>query len=71
MRMSIGEEFLAQYNRVFDTDGKVKLCSREECKKLIELANKINPEVNYGRIRFGMMEIENMHKLHEELLKTA
>lgn len=38
------EEFLLCYEAVFYEDGSRKLCGREKCVQLIEMAEKICPE---------------------------
>ena len=62
------ERFKEEYKKVFTDDNKVKACGRDECKKLIELAKEIDSKTYYGDIYTGLMNIDNMIKLHERLM---
>lgn len=62
------ERFKEEYKKVFTDDSKVKACGRDECKKLIELAKEIDSKTYYGDIYTGLMNIDNMIKLHERLM---
>lgn len=62
------ERFKEEYKKVFTDDNKVKACGRDECKKLIELAKEIDSKTYYGDIYNGLMNIDNMIKLHERLM---
>ena len=50
------------YNKVFDSDGSVRLCGRETCKKLIEACSNAYPNVNFGDLESGCMYIDNIKK---------
>lgn len=50
------------YNKVFDSDGSVRLCGRETCKKLIEACSNAYPNVNFGDLESGCMNIDNIKK---------
>lgn len=62
------ERFKEEYKKVFTDDNKVKACGRDECKKLIELAKEVDSKTYYGNIYTGLMNIDNMIKLHERLM---
>lgn len=62
------ERFKEKYKKVFTDDNKVKACGRDECKKLIELAKEVDSKTYYGDIYTGLMNIDNMIKLHERLM---
>lgn len=62
------ERFKEEYKKVFTDDNKVKACGRDECKKLIELAKEVDSKTYYGDIYTGLMNIDNMIKLHEKLM---
>lgn len=62
------ERFKEEYKKVFTDDNKVKACGRDECKKLIELAKEVDSKTYYGDIYTGLMNIDNMIKLHERLM---
>lgn len=56
-------EFIEQYDRVFDKLGKIKCCTREQTKKLIEICQLINPDVDYGNPDTGYMNVVNIKDL--------
>ena len=62
------ERFKEEYKKVFTDDYKVKACGRDECKKLVELAKEVDSKTYYGDIYTGLMNIDNMIKLHERLM---
>lgn len=54
-----------QYNKVFDSNGRIKPCGREECIKLITLCQSLDPSGTfYGSKETGAMHIENIKKLY-------
>lgn len=63
-------EFMEQYNVCIE-NGKPKVCTREECSKLIVMANKINSayhifseSVSFGNEHTGFMNIDELAKLY-------
>lgn len=58
------EDFKEQYNKVFDTEGTIKLCGREETKKLIRLAKELKPDVDFGNESTGFLNIDNIKSVH-------
>jgi ABC-type tungstate transport system permease subunit len=54
------DKLLNQYSVVFNEDRTVKNCGREECKKLIEMMNKEYPNINFGNLKTGFMNTENI-----------
>lgn len=66
--MTPEERFKEEYKKVFTDDNKVRVCGRDECKKLIEVAKEVDNETYYGDIYTGLMNIGNMIKLHERLM---
>ena len=60
--------FMEQYNRVFDTDGNVKPCGREECKNLINMCKIELPGEDFGNPMTGMMNVENIQKFRKKIL---
>lgn len=52
------DKIINQYNKVFDENKKVKNCGREECKNLIELMNKEYPNIDFGSLKTGFMNLE-------------
>lgn len=66
--MSIEEKFKHEYKNVFTDDNVVKACGRNNCKKLIELASELDSTENYGNTETGVMNINNMIKLHDKVV---
>lgn len=62
------EQFKSYFNDVFSSDMSVKACGRGKCIRLIELANMINPSVDFGNKDTGIMNIENIISLEEQLV---
>lgn len=60
--------FIENYNEVFSEDGKIKVCGREACKRLIETAYEINPNVDYGNKQTGFMNVESLKALKASLI---
>ena len=54
---------LEQYSKVFDQDGNVKACTREECIKLIEMLEKKFPNEEFGNDKTGFMDTEHINAL--------
>ena len=62
------EEFNNTYNEVFDSDGNIKACGREKCKKLIWLANRITEMgADFGDSTTGIMRADELRNLHSKL----
>lgn len=55
------------YNTVFDNNGKVQLCGRETCKKLIRTMQEVFPQVDFGEEETGCMKIENIQNYFNAL----
>lgn len=62
--------FMTQYGNVFNTDGSVKACGREESKKLIKISNEIDPDVIHGDTDTGFMNISEIQKLYAKISKN-
>lgn len=60
-------QFLNQFNIVIDDDNKVKKCGRDNCKKLINLADSLETNVKHGCIDSGMIDIEKIVALKDKL----
>lgn len=54
---------MEQYNKVFDADGNVKTCTREQCIKLIEMLEEKFPSEDFGNDKTGFMDTERIKKL--------
>lgn len=59
------EEIKKMYSEVFDENGQVKLCGREKCKDLISAMSQLFPNVDFGSLKTGFMNVENM-KIYKE-----
>ena len=66
--MTVEEQFEQEFKKVFTDKNVVKACGREECIKLIELARKIDNEMYYGSTETGLMNTNNIIKLHERIM---
>lgn len=66
--MSLEEKFKQEYKNVFTDDDTVKACGRNNCKKLIELASELDANKDYGNTETGVMNINNMIKLHDKVM---
>lgn len=53
------------YNKVFNSDGTIKVCGRDLCKKLIAEADRLEPGISHGNLENGYMNIESIQRLHE------
>lgn len=58
------EKFLSCYNEVFNSDGSRKICGREKCIKLIELAEKLCPDAEPGKFGSTKTGAKNDAELH-------
>ena len=59
------ENFNKQFCKVFNVEGSVKNCGREETKKMIEICQNIMPNKNFGNMNTGIMNVEEILKLRE------
>lgn len=59
------------YNKVFDKNNNITACGRETCKKLITAANTVKgykpDDTTYGDISSGVLKIDNVKSLYDEL----
>lgn len=63
-------EFVNQFNICIDKKGKPKACGRDNCMKLIMIANEIDPNTDYGN-KHSFMNVENLIVLHNNILKLT
>ena len=63
------ERFLGLYDLAFDKEGNIQACGRDVCKELITLSNQIEKGVEHGDETTGMMDVENIKKLHQDITK--
>lgn len=63
------KDFLLKYDKVFDENGKVRLCGRDACIDLIISCHSIEKQTvgYFGSIVTGMMNIENIKKLRSSI----
>lgn len=62
------ERFREIYCKAIDNNGNPRLCGRETCKELIEIAEKIEDN-NYGNKGTGIMNINTLVNLMNKLNK--
>lgn len=59
------EEFLKLYEKVFNENNNIKICGRQNCINLIEAAQKIEPNIDFGNVKTGFMNTQNLKNLKE------
>lgn len=60
--------FIDTYGVVFNEKGETKACGRSTCKKLIQLAERLDPKGgSYGAHREGFIDIPKMTALYKML----
>lgn len=57
-------KFIELYNEVFDESNNIRACGRNKCIKLIECAEAIDSNKNFGSVESGMMNISNIIELY-------
>lgn len=63
----IYSHFLYQYHVVFNQEDNIKLCSRENTSRLIDLANEIEDRVDFGNADTGYINIYNIKRLYHNI----
>lgn len=63
------DEFIKIYKKVFSSDGSVKSCGREECKKLIRASRLIDNSKTYGDETTGFMDVSEIKELFNTIAK--
>lgn len=53
-------------DEVFNPDGSMKACGREKCKELIDEANRLFPDENWGD-EFNRINVSAMLELRDKL----
>ncbi len=62
------EKFNKIYSDVFDSKGEITACGRDKCIQLIITAREICPNKQaYGNLINGFIDVQQIHKLHEEV----
>lgn len=61
------QEFLQAYDAVFDDIGCIKPCGREMTQRLIRAALSIEPYGNFGDLRTGYMNVEEIKKIRSTI----
>ena len=46
------------------------MCGREACKKLIKACNHLDPDTYFGNPKTGILMIENIQNLRDNLLNN-
>ncbi len=60
-------DFETAYDEVFDDYGNVKACGRTKTRLLISACKKEDPNMDYGDMRTGFMNIGNIKKLYNRV----
>lgn len=58
------------YNKVFDDYGNIKVCGREETKRLIIACQKVDYTMDFGDPRTGFMNVANICALRARLRQS-
>lgn len=58
------------YYKVFDTCGNVRACGRETCIELIEACSCRQPDIYFGNVETGQMNIEAIKEFVGGILKV-
>ena len=64
------KNFMELYHSVFDEHGTVRICGRENCRKLIISAISLNaniPHESFENEETGVMNVEAIHTLYDRL----
>lgn len=61
------QEFLSIYSEVFDENNNIKFCGRVKTTKLINIAAKINKDIDFGNVHTGIMNVDNIKNLYNEI----
>lgn len=59
--------FNTLYPQVFDENNNVKVCGRELCKRLINMANLLEEGRSHGDLRDGFMDVQSIIELHNKI----
>ena len=62
--MRPNSNFETLYNLVFNIDGSEKACDKQIKQQLIKIANHLNPGLDFGDIKTGRININNMNTLY-------
>ncbi len=62
--MRPNSNFETLYNLVFNIDGSEKACDKQIKQQLIKIANYLNPGLDFGDIKTGRINVNNMNTLY-------
>lgn len=60
------QAMIEQYNKVFDANGNVKACGRDECINLINMCKAQDQLTDFGNPLTGMMNVENIRAFRKQ-----
>lgn len=58
------------YNAVFDSNGDVRACGRDACKRLIEAINS-KSDLNVGNAETGVMNVDVLKSEYNRLMSLS
>lgn len=61
-------ELISKYNKVFDEEGNIKACGRENCKALIKAIHAVSDKI-VGDEETGFMRVDILKKEYKKLVK--
>lgn len=62
------KDLVLKYNKVFDENGNIKACGRENCKDLIKAIHAVSDKI-VGDEETGIMRVDILKKEYKKLVK--
>lgn len=62
------KDLVLKYNKVFDENGNIKACGRENCKDLIKAIHAVSDKI-VGDEEMGIMRVDILKKEYKKLVK--
>lgn len=61
-------ELISKYNKVFDEDGNIKACGRDNCKALIKAIHAVSDKI-VGDEDTGIMRVDILKEEYKNIIK--
>lgn len=61
-------ELISKYNKVFDEEGNIRACGRENCKALIKAIHAVSDKI-VGDEKTGIMRIDILKEEYKNIIK--
>lgn len=62
------DELISKYNKVFDEDGNIKACGRDNCKALIKAIHAVSDKI-VGDEDTGIMRVDILKEEYKNIIK--